>query len=242
MKEMMGAIVLACAVGSTASAGILSGSSKVERIGLGGSPDALGSLVNAGNAGFISDGGAILNSIDNHTLGTSEPMTNALDRASTITSTVTTEGNLRTITVTWITDNGGAMLLPGDRLNQQPIIGLSFELGRQNFDAGGIFDPMFRGFDHEEDAEDPGEFLAEFTLLDTSGGTIISTNWFVNFDAATDSIGGFVIITAGGQNLGNFGIGGGTATVRYFIPTPGPAALFVLAGFAASSRRRGNNR
>ncbi len=233
--------VIACAgVASAASANIFSSSAhgpSLDRdgnIGL-----ALGSVVDTGNGVFNALGGALLNQAATHEVGTSGPMVNALERPNTVTSTVTTVDDLRTVTFEWRAATGTAMIQPGDGLGGSPITDISFEVGTTNFAGGGVFDPDFIAFDHDVNPSDPTTFLAAFTLVDATGGTIFSGNFFVDFNAGTNQIGGRTFINAGGADLANFNIGGGTASFSYFvIPTPASAALFGLGALAAARRRR----
>ncbi len=224
---------------STASAGVLNNSPFGPSLHNTNNPFATvdGTGVHAGNAVFNDAGGAILNDADLHTLGTSESMSNALERDSTISSTVTTVGNVRTITLEWSTDGGAAMIQPGDGVGELPITTLSFELGTQNFPNAGVNDPDFLAFNHSEDGDNPGTFLADFDLLDADGDLIFAGNFFV--DIASGAIAGRTFISAGGADLADFNIGGGVATMSYtIIPAPGALALLGMAGLAGATRRR----
>ncbi|TVQ63588.1 MAG: hypothetical protein EA378_01490 [Phycisphaerales bacterium] len=200
---------------------------------------ALGSVVDTGNGVFNTAGGALLNQASAHEIGTSGPMVNVLERPNTVTSSVTTVDDLRTVTMTWRSAPGTAMIQPGDALGGLAITDLSFEVGTANFSGGGIFDPDFIAFDHDVNPADPTTFLGAFTLVDANGATIFDGSFFVDFDAVTSEVGGRTFIAAGGADLSGFNIGGGTATFSYFvIPTPASAALFGLGGLAALRRRR----
>lgn len=233
--------VLVCAgLATTASASVITFSPTgpaIEREFGPNSTRALGSLVNTGSGVFNGLGGAILTEADPHTIGTTEAMFNALSRPSTVSSSVSTVGNVRTVTIAWSTDGGVAMIQPGDGLGGQPIQQVSFELGTPNFPLGGINDPDFIAFDHAESAT-PGTFSANFTLLDAAGGSIFAGTWFVNLTGAGE-IAGRTFVAAGGADLANFNIGGGVASVSYFVvPAPGSLALLGLGGLVATRRRR----
>jgi hypothetical protein len=150
---------------------------------------------------------------------------------------VTTVGNLRTVTFSWDTDGAIAMLQAGDLLGGAPVTTLSFETGSANAGPNGLSDPDFIAFDHDPDAATPGTFLASFDLLNATGGSIFAGNWFVS--AGATGISGRTFVTAGGADLATFNIGGGTATVRYFVvPAPSAMALLGLGGLVATRRRR----
>lgn len=196
---------------------------------------AAGDTVETGNYIFNSAGGTALNEAV-HTVGGSDAMTNALSRPSTVSSTVTTVGNLRTVTFSWDTDGAIAMLQAGDVLGGSPITTLSFEMGTTNSGTNGLLDPDFVSFDHAPSTT-PGTFNAQFTLLDAAGASIFAGNWFVS--AGAEGISGRTFVGAGGADLAGFNIGGGTATVRYFVvPAPSAMALLGLGGLVATRRRR----
>jgi hypothetical protein len=196
---------------------------------------ATGDTVDTGNFIFNAAGGVALNSAI-HTVGGSDAMTNALSRPSTVSSTVTTVGNLRTVTFSWDTDGAIAMIQTGDLLGGAPITTLSFETGSVNAGPNGLSDPDFIAFDHAP-AATPGDFAASFNLLDATGGSIFAGTWFVS--AGATGIIGRTFLSAGNADLATFNIGGGTATVRYFVvPAPSAMALLGLGGLVATRRRR----
>jgi|GEM_PF-5960332 len=238
MKNVIAMFVCA-GLASAASASIFSSAAHGPSLASEGNVGlALGENVNTGNGVFNSLGGAILNQAAAHELGTSGPMTNVLGRAATVTSTVTTVGDLRTVTLNWSAAPGVAMIQPGDALGGAAITDLSFEMGTANF-PGGAFDPDFIAFDHAVNPNDPNTFLASFTLLDALGSTIFNGSFFVDYNAGTNEIGGRTFIAAGGADLAGFNIGGGSASFSYFvIPTPASTALLAFAGIAAARRRR----
>jgi len=240
MKNLC-AVLLCAGLAATASASVITSSPTGPTVDRESSPyttRALGSMVNTGNAVFNTAGGAFLNEADPHTIGGSDAMTNAFLRPSTVSSSVTTVGLLRTVTIEWTTDNQGVMIQPGDMLGGVPFQTVSFELGTANFPNGGIDDPDFVSFAHAPDAMDPTIFLADFTLLNATGGTIFAGAWFVNLNGAGE-IAGRTFVGAGGADLANFNIGGGRAVVSYnIIPAPGSVALLGLAGLVAGRRRR----
>jgi hypothetical protein len=196
---------------------------------------ALGDTTNVVNGVFNAGGGAILND-SLHTIGGSDPMNNVFQRSTTITSTVSTVGNIRTVVMTWETI-GQNMLQPGDALGGTPITQLSFENGSANAGGNGINDPQFLAFNHAPDPATPGTFLAGFELLGAGGSVIFAGTYFVSLNDPTE-ISGRTFIGAGGADLAGFSINGGRATVSYLIPSPTSAAVLGFAGLAAARRRR----
>ncbi len=168
-----------------------------------------------------------------HTIGSTEtfPVNTAVD----VTSSVVDNGDgTRTLTINWMSNNGAALFGP-NAFGTEPITTLGFELGENNAGMNTVDPTMYAGI-ADPDTEPDGVFEAGFELLDASGGSLFSGNFFVT-DTGT-GFSGVTFIGAGGADLGNFNIGGGTATITYFIPAPGAAALFGLGGLAAARRRR----
>ncbi len=196
--------------------------------------EAAGDVTNTVNAIFDAGGGIILNSLA-HTVDSSEAMTAGF-RPTTMTTTVTTVGSTRTITMEWLTDGGAFMVEPGDSATGAgPVTTLSFEHGSANAAGNGIDDPDFVAYNHPFDGT---SYLGAFDLLGAGGAVLFSGSYFLQLPSATE-MDGRTFISAGGGDLSGFGITGGRSTWSYeIVPAPASAALLGLGGFAAARRRR----
>jgi len=192
-----------------------------------------GDTVNVAITAFTpSAGGAILVGPGVHTAGGVNAVNSvapALIANTTITSTVTTVGTTRTVSILWIADLApfnGAIAQPGLGVGGQQFTSIFFEMPGNNAGAN-LWD----------DAQKIGPATGTFNLLDNLGASIFGTAAGI-----TDSGTSFNIsngVNAGGTPIFNFPIGGGTWTVSYeIIPAPGAFALLGLGGLAAARRRR----
>ncbi len=171
--------------------------------------------------------------------GTSSMGTNGISAGTgSITSSVTDLGNgQQQIVIEWFEDGGTPMLPQGGTLGGSPVTTISFEIDSANTGPDGINPLGNFEFKHLEDT--PGVFLAGFELLDTLGNDLFggTGSFFVNADGG--DIGGVTFISAGANDLGNFGIAGGRATIVITkVPAPGALALLGIAGVIGSRRRR----
>jgi len=152
-----------------------------------------------------------------------------------VTSSVSTDmgAMTRTVDVTWQTNDGSAIFGPEFFGPADGIDLLGFELGENNVPNDFVEDPDYVSLAEPFDGDD---FLGDFSLFDAAGTEIFAGDFFLT-DQGT-GFSGVVFINAGGADLGDFNIGGATASITYNIPTPASAALLGLGGLAAARRRR----
>ena len=198
---------------------------------------ANGDLVETGLAVFSNTEGVLYDAPLFHEIGTTETLPNVTNVE--VSSSVIDNGNLtRTLDISWTTNDASALFGPNG-LNGNPIVQLSFELGENNFPNDFVEDPDYAGltnFDPNALGPGMGSFVGDFSLLDAAGASLFDGNIFLT-DQGT-GFSGIVVIGAGGADLGNFNIGGGSASITYNIPTPASASLLAAGGIAATRRRR----
>lgn len=205
--------------------------------------DATGDTYDTAVTAFSTGGGAFLHdpALRTQTFPATDASLGATvgaGRTLRHTSSVTVVGNVETYVFEWTTNDGAPMFGSGVTVAGAPITVLSFEIGENNAGSNTV-DPMSAFvFNHLEDDEVPGTFLAQFELFDDSGTDLFGGggNFFVTNTGSGFS--GIVQVNAGGANLGNFGIVSGRATISITVPAPASFGLCAVAGVVALRRRR----
>ena len=195
---------------------------------------ATGDTVGAGVTGFGAGGGAFLSGAGIHTIGGSDILASGAPGTipdGTITSSVSTVGGVRTLTIVFGADGGGAIAPAGLAIGGAPVDTVFFELPGTNGGTDLIDDPMKIGV-----------ATGTFDLLGTAGASLFSSAATITDSGTSFSANNGVGIT--GVDLfdpaviGDI-ITGGSYTISYaVIPAPSTFALLGLGGVVAHRRRR----
>lgn len=168
------------------------------------------------------------------------PLTDPVDGFIDITSSIIDNADgTRTLTITWLTNDGLPLIDPGDTAPGGSVFtGFFFDLGEGNAPPVPFLDPDFIAVADPADPDFAGGFLSPFEVLDVNGDVILTTPFFVT-DFGIGFTGFTNIATLDDSDISTFGIAGGRVSITYFaVPTPGAAAALGIAALATHRRRR----
>lgn len=190
--------------------------------------NVLGDTVNWAVTAFDSGGGGFLHAPQIHTVGGSDFSAGSGPvGAVTISSSVSTVANVRTISMSILTDGNTPIMQPGlsfsgvDALNT-----IFFEIPDLN-----------GGPDLFDDVDKIGAATGSFELLTTGGAVLFGAAAGI-VDSGTSFSVGNGVGTGAGTDLFTNVITGGRWEISYAVPTPASAALLGLGGLVAVRRRR----
>lgn len=238
MKKTI-AMAAVCGMAAAASAGVFSSANNpggAEHVfgtsPFNGNPNALltGDTVNAALTVFSAAGGAFAAGPGVHTVGSTSALAGipGVTADMVITSSVTTVGTTRTLTISMIAANGAAIAAPGLGIGGALVDSIFFELPDLN-----------GGPDLFDDADKVGAASGTFNLLDNTGASLFGTAAGIDDFGTSFSVGNGVTTGPGSDLFGFAPIGGGTWTISYeIVPAPGAAALLAMGGLVAARRRR----
>lgn len=197
---------------------------------LDGARSVAGDTVNVAVTGFTPTTGALLYGPGLHTVGGSSALASAaaaLFADGTVSSTVTTVGDLRTVTVS-IRGGGASQAIgtAGLTLAGASLTSLFFEVPDLN-----------GGPDLFNDSEKISAAAGTFVLRGAANAALFTTGAIVDDFGTSFSLGNGVTIGNTG-NILSFGIIGADYTISYRVPAPGVAGVMALGGIVAARRRR----
>lgn len=197
------------------------GNTNVER-------NVLGDTVNWAVTAFDSGGGGFLHAPQIHTVGGSDfSAGDGTVGGVTISSSVSTVLNVRTVSISILTDGDTPIMLPGLSFSGvDPLNTIFFEIPDLN-----------GGTDLFDDADKISAATGSFALLGAGGSTLFAAAAGVVDTGTSFSVGNGVGVGAGGDLFANV-ITGGVWEISYTVPTPASAALLGLGGLVAVRRRR----
>ena len=187
-----------------------------------------GDTVNWAVTAFDSGGGGFLVGSQLHTVGGSDFVAGGGPVAGvTITTSVSTVANVRTLSISILTDGDTPIMQPGLTFSGvDPLNTIFFELPDLN-----------GGPDLFDDANKIGVATGTFELLSTGGSVIFGAAAGIVDSGTSFSVGNGVGTGAGTDLFANV-ITGGRWEITYAVPTPASAALLGLGGLVATRRRR----
>lgn len=238
MKKTI-AMAAVCGMAAAASAGVFSSANNpgvAEHVfgtsPYNGNPNALltGDTVNVALTGFSTGGGAFLAGPGSHTVGGTSSLAGVAGVTAdmVVTSSVTTVGTTRTLTISMIAANGAAIAAPGLAVGGATVDSIFFEMPGNN-----------GGADLFNDADKIGAASGTFNLLDNTGASLFATAANITDTGTSFNVNNGVTTGPGSDIFGFAPIAGGAWTISYeIVPAPGAAALLAMGGLVAARRRR----